>query len=135
MKALPISTDKIAISLSTLCVIHCLSLPLLVGLLPSFTVLSLHGEAFHFWMVVAVIPISLFALQMGCKKHKKLSIAMLGITGLVMLLLAVLFGESHLGEIGEKTLTILGAIMIAISHVKNFRLCRTIENCPCPEDK
>jgi acid stress-induced BolA-like protein IbaG/YrbA len=70
MKALPISTDKIAISLSTLCVIHCLSLPLLVALLPSFTVLSLHGEAFHFWMVVAVIPISLFALQMGCKKHK-----------------------------------------------------------------
>jgi hypothetical protein len=72
MKALPISTDKIAISLSTLCVIHCLSLPLLVALLPSFTVLSLHGEAFHFWMVVAVIPISLFALQMGCKKHKKI---------------------------------------------------------------
>jgi peptidoglycan/LPS O-acetylase OafA/YrhL len=86
-------------------------------------------------MVVAVIPISLFALQMGCKKHKKFSVAILGIIGLTMLLLAVLFGESHLGEIGEKTLTSLGAIMIAISHVKNFRLCRTLENCPCPADK
>ncbi len=135
MKALPISTDKIAISLSTLCVIHCLSLPLLVALLPSFTLLSIHGEAFHFWMVVAVIPISIFALQMGCKKHKNLTIGLIGLAGLTMLLLAVMFGESHLGEIGEKGLTTLGAILIALSHVKNYRLCRKLDHCPCPEQK
>jgi len=135
MKTLPISTDKIAISLSFLCVLHCLTVPLLVALLPSLTVLALDREAFHFWMVIAVIPISLYALTLGCKKHKKLSVILIGLLGLSALIAAVIFGENQLGEAGEKLLTVIGSTLIAFSHFKNFTLCRKLEQCPCPSNK
>ncbi len=96
MKVLPGSSDKIAISLSILCVIHCLVVPLLIAFLPSMILLQ--QEAFHLWMVILVVPISIYALTLGCKKHKKLSIVTLGMVGLICLLSAVFFGESHDGQ-------------------------------------
>ncbi len=59
MRTIQNFTDKMAISLSLLCAIHCLALPLLIVLLPSITALQLYGEDFHLWMLLAVIPTSL----------------------------------------------------------------------------
>ena len=72
-------------------------------------------------MVIAVIPISIYALTLGCKKHKTFSILSLGLLGLVCLVSAVLLGESRIGEAGEKILT-GGAILIG--HYKNFQSAR-----------
>lgn len=124
-----------AISLSILCVLHCLAIPLLVALLPSIAVIPLAQESFHFWMVVAVIPISIYALTLGCKKHKTLSVVMIGLLGLGLLMGAVLWGENLLGEQGEKLLTVLGAALVAISHYQNYSRCKKIEQCPCPSNK
>ena len=135
MKTLTISTDKMAISLSFLCVLHCLAIPLLVTLLPSLAVMPLAQESFHFWMVVTVIPISIYALTLGCKKHKTLSVVITGLLGLGVLISAVMFGESHLGERGEKIFTVLGAMLVAISHYQNYSRCQKVEQCPCPSKK
>ena len=70
MKTVQEYTDKFAIGLSMLCAIHCLLLPLLLVALPSISALQIENEAFHFWMLAAVIPTSLYALSMGCKKHQ-----------------------------------------------------------------
>lgn len=118
------TSDKVAISLSALCTFHCLILPLLTVLLPSIAALPLHDEAFHIWMVVAVVPISLFALTMGCKKHKNFSMLLIGTTGLVILCMAAFFGHDLLGEELEKVFTLVGAITIAIVHIWNYRLCQ-----------
>jgi hypothetical protein len=135
MKALPISSDKVAISLSMLCMVHCLAFPLLLALLPSIALLPFDKEYFHILMVAAVIPISIYALTLGCKKHKNFSIVTLGALGLLCLVSAVLLGENRIGEIGEKLLTVIGGILIALSHYKNFRLCQHHESCPCPSEK
>jgi len=124
-------TDKFAVSLSLLCAIHCLALPVMLVLLPSLTALQLDNEAFHHWMIVAVLPISFYALTMGCKKHKRYSLLFLGFTGLTLLVLAVLLGEDITGEYGEKTLTLFGAILISSGHYWNFRLCQQHINCCC----
>lgn len=135
MKTLPISTDKIAISLSLLCTVHCLATPILVALLPSLAIINVDRETFHLWMVIAVVPISLYALTLGCKKHKESSVLLTGLLGLACLIGAVLFGESHLGEVGEKVCTVIGSVFIALSHFQNFTLCRKLTKCPCPSDK
>ncbi|WDE05092.1 MerC domain-containing protein [Thalassomonas viridans] len=135
MKLLQISTDKLAISLSMLCVLHCLAFPLILVLVPSIAALPLEQETFHLWMVVAVIPTSIYALTLGCKKHKKLSVLSGGLIGLAGLIAAVLFGESQLGEAGEKLLTVAGATLIALAHYKNFQLCHHLSQCPCPDSK
>lgn len=135
MKLLHISTDKLAISLSMLCALHCLAFPLLLALLPSIAALPLEQEIFHLWMVMTVIPTSIYALTLGCKKHKKLSVLLGGLIGLAGMIAAIILGESLLGEAGEKLLTLAGASLIALAHYKNFQFCHQLSECPCPDSK
>ena len=130
MKNIQTVSDKTAISLSIVCALHCLALPSLLVILPSLTALNLADEMVHLWMLVAVIPISIYALTMGCRKHKQLSIMLLGLVGLAVLIAAALLGHDILGEAGEKAVVTTGAFIIAVSHWQNHQLCRRL-NCEC----
>ena len=125
-------TDRMAIGLSFLCTLHCLALPVLVALLPSLAAFSFADESFHLWMLVAVLPISVFALTMGCRQHKRYQVLGLGFFGLAVMVAAVVLGHDLLGEAGEKTLTVVGACIVAFGHYLNQKLCRTSE-CSCHE--
>ena len=59
--AFPISLDSAAIGVSTLCIIHCLALPLLVVALPALAVVA-EVEWVHKALVLVAAPVSLFAL-------------------------------------------------------------------------
>ncbi len=124
-------SDKTAISLSLLCSIHCLALPLLMVLLPSIAALPLADEAFHVWMVFAVVPISAYALFMGCKNHKNLHVLLLGGIGLFLLCVTAFLGHDLLGEVWEKALTVTGSAFIALGHLWNYHLCQQPDACDC----
>jgi hypothetical protein len=116
--------DKTAIGLSFICTIHCLALPFIVVMLPSLAVFNLEDEIYQLWMVIAVIPTSLYALTMGCKKHKKASVIVLGAVGLAIIITATWLGHDVLGETGEKVFSVLGSVIIALGHLINYQLCR-----------
>ena len=126
MRTIQNFTDKMAISLSLLCAIHCLAFPLVILLLPTVAALQLNDEAFHLWMLVAVIPTSLYALTMGCQQHKHYRLLAVGLVGLLFLVSAVV-----LGGVWEKVLTCIGAGIMAFGHYRNYRLCQHEENCEC----
>ena len=128
-------SDKTAISLSLLCAIHCLFFPLLLVLSPTLASLQLDNEAFHVWMVAAVLPISIYALTMGCKKHKRVQLLVSGLVGLSLLVTAVALGEDKIGEFGEKGLTLLASIIIAYGHYQNYRACQDYDKCGCQEQQ
>lgn len=107
----PIS-DKFAISLSVLCTLHCLLIPSAVILLPSLTALHLEDEIFHIWMIVAVIPVSGYALTMGCNQHKNFRVMIVGLIGLILLVLSAILGHDILTESLEKVLTVVGAFFL-----------------------
>ena len=132
MEAIQKITDKLSISLSLLCAVHCLAVPVMLALLPSMAALQLDNEAFHYWMLLAVIPTSIYALTMGCKRHRHFRLLIVGGTGLALLVLAVMLGEEIIGESGEKILTVIGASFVAGGHFWNFRLCRHLD-CACPD--
>ena len=117
-------TDNLAIGLSILCVMQCLAVPSILVLLPSVVAYHLQNEAFHFWMIVVVLPVSVFALTLGCKQHNRYHVMIFGVIGLVLLVSAIVAGEVFFGENGEKILTILGAGFVTVGHLMNFRLCR-----------
>lgn len=117
-------TNNLAIGLSALCVVHCLATPLLLVLLPSLTALQLDNEAFHRWLLMGVIPTSLFSLFMGCKEHRSYSVLIVGLCGLLFLISAVFVEGFENGELLEKVLTVTGAIIVAAGHYLNFHLCR-----------
>ena len=120
--------DKTSITLSFLCAIHCLATPLIVVFLSTLAGLSLHDEAFHLWLVIAILPMSIYALTLGCKKHKRRRVLVLGGIGLLVLVITVLLGHDRLGENWEKILTIVGACLVALGHILNYRLCQSYEN-------
>jgi hypothetical protein len=121
--------DKTAIGLSLLCAIHCLALPVLVVLAPALGSMAIADESFHLWVVAVAIPVSAYALLLGCRKHRHLSVLATGIIGLTVLGVAALAGHDLVGESGERALTLLGAFIIAWSHVRNYYYCRSASRC------
>ena len=127
------TTDKLAGSLSLVCALHCLFMPSFLILTSGFLSYSIDNEFVHKLLVLAAVPISSFALIKGYKYHKTFSFISFGILGLVALILAVLLGESNLGELGEKGLTLLGSILVAYSHFKNYKMCIKLD-CSCHDN-
>lgn len=134
MKTTQAFTDKLSIGLSLACAIHCLVLPVLLIMLPSLAALNIHDEVFHIWMVIIVIPMSLYALTLGCKQHKRYQLFLMGAIGLTLLISALVF-EERVGEAGEQILTVLGSGFLAVGHWFNYRLCKKNDhNCSASED-
>ena len=123
-------SDKFAISLSAICVMHCFFAPVFLILFSSFESIQYDNELIHFLFLLATVPISFFALTLGLKNHKKFSFFILGITGLIILILALVLGESVLGELGEKLVTLIGSTIVVFAHFKNYQTCIEIE-CSC----
>ena len=123
IKFAQINNDKIAIGISIACVIHCFLVPSFIIFFPTFISFELDNELIHYLMLFFVFPISMIALSNGVKNHKKFSFFFIGMIGLFILICAVLFGESNLGETGEKALTLIGSIILSIAHFKNFKTC------------
>ena len=124
MEQAGMKTDKAAIGLSLLCVVHCLVTPIAIVMFPALGATFLEGETFHYVLLFLVVPISLFSLGLGCRKHGHRDILLIGIFGLFLLSLILLVGEETLGEIGEKLSTVFGAVIVASAHFRNFKACQ-----------
>ncbi len=122
--------DTTAVGLSLACAAHCLLLPALLAFTPTLAATVFANENFHLWLLLAVIPTSLIALTLGCRQHRNHSVLALGAVGIALMCLAAILGHDLLGEITEKTLTLTGASLIAIGHIKNYQWCQQ-SNCQC----
>lgn len=127
-------TDKIAISISAFCAVHCIVMPLVIVLLPTLAGAFFSGEQFHQILILLIVPISLIALTLGCRKHARISVAAWGGAGMLLLVSAAFFAHDLIGETGEQLLTLLGASVIAYGHWLNYRLCRQLD-CQCGSTK
>ena len=124
-------SDKTAISLSALCLVHCLLVPSFLVFLSGYISLSYNNELIHYAILFLAIPVSIYALITGVKNHNSYSYLCVGLLGILTLILAVTLGVQMWGEAGEKILTTVGALLVAISHFKNYRLCREVECDSC----
>ncbi len=122
--ALSQSADKAAIGLSLLCTLHCLLLPVAAALLPSLAMFGLEDELFHRVLLLVVLPVSAYALWSGLRKHNSGKVLALGVAGMVMLMVTAVIGHDVFGENGERLMTVLGSLLVASSHIRNFRLCQ-----------
>ena len=124
-------SDKTAISLSVICLMHCLLMPSFLVLLSGYVSLSYNNELVHYAILFLAIPISLYALLTGAKNHKSYTYLVWGLIGLLALIFAVTLGVQLWGEFGEKLITSMGAILVAFSHYKNYKLCREADCDTC----
>ena len=122
------TSDKLAISLSTACVIHCLFAPTIIIFAYSFLSFSVESELIHYIILGMALPISALALALGYKNHKVMSFLIIGVIGLSLLVLAVLLGEGT----SEKVLTVIGSLTVGYAHLRNHQICKKLE-CDCHE--
>lgn len=119
--------DRLAIGVSGLCAIHCLFTPILLTLLPVTQLAELDEHLFHILLIWLILPSSLIAATLGCSKHKD-KLVLVGIaTGIFTLIVSAFWGHDLLGEFGEKAATVLATSILALSHWRNFKLCRADE--------
>jgi hypothetical protein len=127
-----VKADKLSITLSLACMIHCLLMPAFLILTSGFLALSIDNEFIHKVFLIIVLPVSLYALIAGYRNHKILSYLYLGVSGLWLLIFAVFFGEGVFGEYAEQSLTLVGSIIVAFSHYQNYQACKKLD-CACHE--
>lgn len=106
--------DWTGVFFSSLCVIHCLATPILLA----GASLWIASEWVHIGFLVALVPIVFLALRHSHATHSKRSLVVLFNAGLVLLVVAILFGES-LGEAFEIGLTIVGSTLLIAGHLRN----------------
>ena len=116
--------DRASIGLSVICVLHCFATPILLAFAPSLLALPVADEKFHAVLIFLILPASLVALTLGCRRHGDMSVVYWGCGGLVVLLGTLVLGHDLLGDAGEKIMTVFGSGLVVIGHTLNFRACR-----------
>lgn len=116
--------DRIAISTSGLCMLHCLATPLLIITVPAISLTFMVDEEFHKALVIFVLPVSFIALFLGCRRHKDRIVILFGSIGLISLISIAFLGHDLFGEMGEKIATVISSLILVAGHVRNYLLCR-----------
>ena len=97
-------SDKLSICLSLCCILHCIALPVIILIIPSFASLWINNEKVHVILVLFAVPISLFAMAKSLRVHHNYKCISLAVIGLSLLVGAIFmhdinFGsESHIGH-------------------------------------
>lgn len=119
--------DKLSIGLSVACTVHCITMPLLVILLPSFWIFDqLNDHSVHKAIAWIAVPTSAVAAYLGYRYHKVHLVPMLTGIGAIALLGAAFFGHDALGGFGEKIATVFAGSILAFAHWRNFSATREI---------
>lgn len=134
-KRLWLSVDGLGMLASGLCLVHCLALPALAVAMPglghAFEHEHEHGGSFplaHVTFLLAAVPIGLVGLLRGRKRHGRPGILFLGLAGLALLAVGVVFDANWLGTL----LSIAGGLVLAAAHLWNFRSAPCCEHAAAP---
>lgn len=112
------SLDAAGISLSGLCLVHCLALPIAAAFLPSLAAWA-HAEWLHWAFVAVAVPNTTLALRRA-QRAGTLHVGVLIAAGLGLAALAL--GASELlGEAAEIPITVAGSVMLVGAHTVNWR--------------
>ena len=117
--------DRLAITASAVCALHCIAAPLLLVLFPSMLALPVGDHFYHMLMVWLVIPTSSIAVLLGCSRHKDLTVLVLAFFGIVALAGSAIYGHDFFGETGEKLATLAATFLLIAAHWRNYSLCRS----------
>jgi uncharacterized membrane protein len=120
-KALP-SLDRVAIGLSSFCALHCLVTPVAVILFPALSACVCSDRMFHLLLLTFVVPSSIIALTLGCRRHRDAWVLGFGVIGLTLLLTTAAIGHV---ELWERPMMFGATALIVAAHARNYHLCRS----------
>src|SRR5215211_1544712 len=113
--------DRVAITLSTICIVHCLAMPFVIALLP-VAAFAFGGDGhFHALMLWFVVPTSIVGLGLGIRVHRRVDIAALAALAIAVLAATALWGHSAWDPSVEVLVNVGASVLLAVAHWRNFR--------------
>jgi hypothetical protein len=121
-----VSLDTLGITASTLCIIHCMAMPFVIGMLPFLGWQFLEGKTAHHVLAAFVITFALTAVVPGYFKHKRREVLAAMLVGLGCVLYATFAPANILPENLELPLITMGNIILVATHWRNrsLSLCK-----------
>ncbi|MFP6583766.1 MAG: MerC domain-containing protein [Candidatus Hydrogenedentota bacterium] len=120
--------DKMGMSASMFCAIHCALMPIVIGVLPLIGLQVLGSHAIEDTVIVgAFIIASLSLVPSYFRVHRKMLALVLFVLGFGALILGHAITQQWLGV----PLAVTGGLGVAIAHWVNHRECK---NCPRCQD-
>lgn len=114
--------DRIGISASILCGIHCLLTPLIVLSAPALGNFFSH-EVFHWIIALIVFPVAAVSLWLGYRLHRYPQMLFLGAIGLLFVALGIYEGTGQQRGL-ETGAMIIAGIFLTSAHFLNLRACQ-----------
>ena len=91
-------SDKLSICLSLCCILHCIALPVIILMIPSFASLWINNEKVHVILVLFAVPISLFAMAKSLRIHHNYKCISLAVIGLSLLVSVIFMHDINFGS-------------------------------------
>ena len=117
--------DLIGISLSGLCMVHCLVFPLLVSFAPAILRELPGDDVTHRTLAIGIALAGGLAFHSGYKLHRKRWILALFLLGIVLISAATAVGEPRLSAYGEAGITVCGSLLLITAHWCNRSFCHS----------
>ena len=123
--------DRLSISASLICAVHCAVLPLAITILPLVGLGFLAHGAFELGMILLSILIGTLSLGTSYRLHRRLNPILMMISGGVILLFNFIGHESHseLAETLHPYIAAIGGLMVVAAHRVNMKLCSACDRC------
>lgn len=121
--------DSMGITVSGLCVAHCILTPILLFAVPVAGLAVLENEFVHKALMALVVVVGTTAFIPGLRLHGKYHLLPLVLLGTGSLLFAASAAEALWGEVGETSFTMVGGALMIYSHWKNRTFCRACKAC------
>jgi hypothetical protein len=116
--------DRLAVLISLLCAVHCLLLPVLLVAFPLLSGSLLSDESFHQLLLWVILPTSIISISLARCHHPDRKVLVLVSSGLFVLVFAALIAHEYLPESIDIAMSVIGGILLAIGHIRNFKLCK-----------
>ncbi len=117
--------DGVGLLSTSLCALHCLTVPILLVAGTTLPISFFTDESFHKLMLGISLPAGAVAFAIGCWHHKDRWVLTLGTLGLIGLAAAAFLLHDITGPVGEIVVTVGSAVLLIAAHIRNYRLCQS----------
>ncbi len=121
--------NVLAVAGPSLCIVHCLAMPLLVAMLP---VVGSHGMLAGVdeqMIALAVVPLCALAIVPGFLKHGRKRVVVMMLAGMACVLFGS-FAADHVIQLGaEAPVVVLGSLLLASAGLLNIKLTACKQQC------
>lgn len=115
--------DLAGVFASSLCMVHCLLMPIVLALLPFLARPLMEHDTLHIGLAGFVLFFCVCAYLPGYMKHKDRRLLYAGAAGLALVFFAT-FQARYWGEIAEVVILTAGNLLIVFGHLLNRYLLR-----------